>query len=125
LQKDLDRLEEWAAENAMKINPSKFKAVRFTRTRVKNPMNYTLGDELIPEVSICKYLGIILPCDLSWPDHVNCTAKKARNALHFITRIFKKGNSSTKRLAYMTLVRPTLEYGAAYWDPYREGQTHA
>jgi len=31
LQKDLDRLGEWAVENAMKINPSKSNAVRFTR----------------------------------------------------------------------------------------------
>ena len=27
LQKDLDRLGEWAVENAMKINPSKSKAI--------------------------------------------------------------------------------------------------
>ena len=31
LQKDLDRLGEWTVENAMKINPSKSKAIRFTR----------------------------------------------------------------------------------------------
>ena len=31
LQKDLDRLGEWAVVNAMRINPSKSKAVRFTR----------------------------------------------------------------------------------------------
>ena len=36
-------------------------------------------------------------------------------------RILKKGNSNTKSLAYMSLVRPILEYGAACWDPYREG----
>jgi hypothetical protein len=35
LQKDVDRLGVWAVENEMKINPSKSKAVRFTRTRVK------------------------------------------------------------------------------------------
>jgi len=39
--------------------------------------------------------------------------------------ILKKGNSSTKKLAYATLVRPILEYGVACWDPYREGQIHA
>jgi len=39
--------------------------------------------------------------------------------------ILKKGNSSAKSLVYMTLVRPILEYGAACWDPYREGQIHA
>ena len=46
LQKDLDRLGEWAVENEMKINPSKSKAVRFTRARVKDPLNYSLMDTL-------------------------------------------------------------------------------
>ena len=40
-------------------------------------------------------------------------------------RILKKGNSNTKSLAYMSLVRPIFEYGAACWDPYREGQISA
>jgi hypothetical protein len=40
-------------------------------------------------------------------------------------RILKKGNSNTKHLAYTTLVRPILEYGAVYLDPYREGQIGA
>jgi hypothetical protein len=42
-------------------------------------------------------------------------------------RILKEGNSntSTKSLVYMSLVRPILEYEAAYWDPYREGQIRA
>jgi len=35
LQKELDRLREWAVENAMKINPRKSKAIRFTRARVR------------------------------------------------------------------------------------------
>ena len=48
-----------AVENAMKINPSKGKAIRFTRARVKNPLNYSLLDTLIPEEISCKYLRII------------------------------------------------------------------
>ena len=108
----------------MKINPSKCKAVRFTRAWVKDPLNYTLGDQLILEVSSCKYLGIILLSDLSWADHVNYMVKKAWKALHFIMRILKKGNSSTKSLAYMTLVHLILEYVATCWDPFREGQIH-
>jgi hypothetical protein len=79
LQEDLDRLGEWAAENAMKINPSKCKAVRFTRALVKNPLNYEYkrGDQLIPEASSCKYLGIIFRSDLSCADHVNYKVKKS------------------------------------------------
>jgi hypothetical protein len=30
-----------------------------------------------------------------------------------------------KHLAYTALVRPILEYGAVYWDPYREGHIGA
>jgi hypothetical protein len=51
--------------------------------------------------------------------------KKAWKALHFTIRILKKGNTNTKSLAYISLVRLILEYGAACWDPYREGQISA
>ena len=70
-------------------------------------------NKLIPEASSCKYLGIILRSDLSWEDRVNYTVKKAWKALQFTVQILKKGNSNTKSLAYMSLVRPILEYGAA------------
>jgi len=125
LQKDLDRLGEWEVENAMKINLRKIKAIRFTKARVKDSLNYSLLGTLIPETSSCKYLGIILLSDLIWEDQVNYTVKKAWKALHFTMRILKKGNNSTKSLAYMSLVRPILVYGAACWDPYREGQISA
>jgi len=43
LQKDLDTLGEWVAENQMKINPGKSRAIRFTTAWVKNPLDYSLG----------------------------------------------------------------------------------
>jgi hypothetical protein len=43
LKKHLDSLGDWAAQNEKKINQSKCKIVRFTRARVKDPPNYTLG----------------------------------------------------------------------------------
>jgi hypothetical protein len=70
-------------------------------------------------------LGIILCSDLSLADQVNYTVKKAWKALHFTMRIPKKGNGNTKSLAYTSLVRPIVEYGAACWDSYRKGQVNA
>jgi hypothetical protein len=35
---------EWEVENEMKINPCKSRAIRFTRARIKNPLDYSLGD---------------------------------------------------------------------------------
>jgi len=96
LQKELERLGKWAVENAMQINRSKSKAIRFTRAKVNDPLNYSLLGTLIPEASSCNYLGIILRSDLRSADQVNYTVKKAWKALHFTMGILKKDTSNTK-----------------------------
>jgi hypothetical protein len=91
LQRDLSRLGEWAFENEIIINPTKSRAICFMKTRVMEPLNYSLWDIAIPEVSSCKYLGIILCSNLSWADQVNSIVEKTWKALHFTMRILKKG----------------------------------
>jgi len=76
LQADLDRVGEWVELNDMIINPNKSKALRFTRARMKDPLNYSLRGQTIPEENCCKYLGIFIRNDLSWADQVNYTVKK-------------------------------------------------
>ena len=125
LQKDLDTLGEWAVENVKKISPCRSKAIRATKARVKNPLGYSLGDQNLPEASSCKYLGMIIRSGLKWVDQENYRAQRAWKALHFVTRVPKKGNRNTKSLAYTSLVSPVLEYGAACWDPSRAGQINA
>jgi hypothetical protein len=120
LQKDLDTLGEWAVENEMKINPGKSKAIRFMRAGVKNPPCYSLGGQKVMEVNSCKYLGIILQSSLNCVDQVNYIVQKAWKALHFVMRVSKKEIRIQK--LYTSLVRPIVEYGAACWDPCREGQ---
>jgi len=60
----------------MEINPNKSKALSFTRARVEEPLNYSLGDQKIPGASCCKYLGIMIRSDLSWADQVSYRFKK-------------------------------------------------
>ncbi|KAJ4435402.1 hypothetical protein ANN_18017 [Periplaneta americana] len=36
-----------------------------------------------------------------------------------IKRVLRKGSDKSKEVAYKSLVRPVMEYGAACWDPYR------
>ena len=96
-----------------------------SKARVKERIRYYFGDQLIPEASSFKYLGIITRSDLNWADHVNYILRKVWKALHFTTLILKKGNNNTKPLAYTALLRPMLEYRAVCWDPYKEGQVSA
>ena len=57
---------------------------------MKDPLNYSLLDPVIPERSRYKYLRIILCSDLSWTDYVKYTVKKAWKALHFTIVFLKK-----------------------------------
>jgi hypothetical protein len=86
---------------------------------VKDPLNYALRDQKIPGDSYCKYLEIIMRRYLSWADQINYMVLKTCRALHFVTRIEKRGNQNTKIIAYTSLVRPILEYGAGCWNPCR------
>jgi hypothetical protein len=104
----LDGLGDWTERNEIKIIPNKSNALSFTRARVKDTLNYCLGGQKIPEDSCCKYLGIIVRNYLSWADQVNYTVQKAWRALHFITRIVKKGNKNMESLGYTSLVHPIL-----------------
>jgi len=46
LQKDLDRLGEWAVENAMKINPSKSKAVSLHESSVEGSTRLFVSEHI-------------------------------------------------------------------------------
>ena len=47
---------------------------------------------------------------------------KANKSLGFVRRNLYPCSESTKRLAYVTIIRPKLEYATAVWDPYRQEQ---
>ena len=89
MQKDLDRLWEWADGNEMKINPSKCKGVRLTKASVKDALDYKFRNQLLPEENSGKYLGIILHSDLRWTNHIIYRMNKSWKALHLIMRILK------------------------------------
>jgi len=104
-------MRDWAEGNEMKINPNKSKALSFTIARVKDLLNYSLGDQKIPEASCCKYLGIVIRSDLSWADRVNCMVQKAWRAPHFVMRIVKREIKIQKNLANASPARPLSNMG--------------
>jgi hypothetical protein len=65
LQRDLNRLGSGVFENEMIINPTKIKAICFTKGRAMEPINYSLPHIVIPVASSCKYFSIILRRNLS------------------------------------------------------------
>ena len=67
------------------------------------------------------YLGVTIHKSMSWASHINTIVLKASRTSNFIKRIFIiiRYSKEVKETAYLTLVRPCLEYVSSVWDPYQ------
>ena len=117
-QKDLDTLHSWSVKWDMKFNLNKCHIIKLSRKQIQYKHKYTLGSFTLPYCNTFTYLGITVSSDLSWSNHINNIATKATNTLNFIKRNIYFLDATTKSKAYLSLVRPHLEYSSAAWDPY-------
>ena len=67
-----------------------------------------------------RYLGVDLSSNLDWKEHIDWTVKKANSVLDFLRRNVRLNNCEIKSSAYVTLVRPHLEYCASIWSPHTD-----
>ena len=118
LQHDLDALEQWESKWQMKFRPDKCKFIRFTRSPSPIPFTYTLHNQPLQTTTSEKYLGVHLSHDLHFKQHIDSITNRANRTLGFLRRNLHNCTPDIKHIAYNSLVRPTLEYCSAVWDPY-------
>jgi len=76
----------------------------------------------INKVTSAIYLGVTTNHDLSWANHIRIISCKASAVLGFLQRNLRQCSLSINSLAYLTYVRPILEYASTVWAPY--AKTH-
>ena len=119
LQADLDNLAKWEKRWQMQFHPDKCQVLRITNKRKPIIFNYTLHDHVLATVTQAKYLGVTITNNLNWKQHVENKKKSANKALGFLRRNLRINSVKAKEQAYLTYVRPILEYSCTVWDPYR------
>ena len=73
MQRDLDALMDWGSTWGMKFNAKKCNIMRVSRSR-KPLQHFSLGNEILQEVSEAKYLGIQIDNKLDWNKHISAVA---------------------------------------------------
>ena len=105
----------------MTFNASKCSVLRVNRPRCKSlAFNYNLKGETLAQAQSTPYLGVNIAETLQWENHVTRVASKANSTLGFLRRNLKDCPKKLKETAYFSMVRPTLEYACAVWDPFRQ-----
>jgi len=80
---------------------------------------YKLDDKILKISYQYQYLGITLDKSMHWSHLIQTLCKKANKTLNFIQQNLNKCNRSIKASAYLTIIRPLLEYASCVWDPHQ------
>ena len=120
MQRDLDALMDWGSTWGMKFNAKKCNIMRVSRSRKPLQHFYSLGNEILQEVSDAKYLGIQIDNKLDWNKHISTVAARGQSKLAFLNRNLKGCPKKLRDTAYISLIRPALEYSCSVWHPHKK-----
>ena len=117
LNDNIGKIYSWADQWLVSFNPSKTKALLFTR-RSNRPLHPPLhmNNTIIEEVTTHRHLGVTLSGTCSWHDHIRSVLSKAWVRIN-IMRSFKFVlDRKSLEIFYISFIRPLLEYGDVVWN---------
>ena len=120
MQRDLDALMDWGSTWGMKFNAKKCNIMRVSRSRKPLQHFYSIGNEILQEVSDAKYLGIQIDNKLDWNKHISTVAVRGQSKLAFLNRNLKGCPKKLRDTAYISPIRPALEYSCSVWHPHKK-----
>ena len=107
---------KWEYDWQMHFNPQKCFVMRLTHARHMTRFNYILGDKSLQETDNHPYLGVHITKDLTWNKHIHQITATANRTLAFVRRNLYSCPQHINKSAYITLVRPLLEYSSSVWE---------
>ena len=119
LQRDLDSLQTWANDWGMTFNAKKCYVMSICKSPRKTWYMYQLAGSFLSVVNQEKYLGVLIADSLSWEPHMQQVSISANQKLGFLKRNLKGSPTELKLLAYIAMVRSSLEYASIIWDPHQ------
>ena len=119
MQRGLDALMDWGSTWGMKFNAKKCNIMWVLGSRKTLQFYYSLGNEILQEVSDAKYLGIQIDNKLDWNKHISTVSVRGQSKLAFLNRNLKGCPKKLRDTVHISLIMPALElYSSSVWHPH-------
>ena len=119
LNKILNVFEQCADTWKMTFNTDKCQIVQFPKQDHNNfYVTYKLYGKPLAIVISFKYFGFFLSDNFSWDLYIDTIISKACQRLGMLKHVFSIAPMRVRRVAYLTLCRPILEYASEVWGPH-------
>ena len=118
MQEALNSLCKWMFDWELERAPSKCVVMIIGYNDHPPPPVYSLNGVLLPVVKQLKDLGITFCDNLSFNIHINSICSKAYILINRICRCFITNDYVFLLQAYISYVRPILEYNSSIWNPH-------
>ena len=120
LNKDLERISNWATQWKMNFNPDTTKQAQeviFSR-KVKKTVHPPLlfNNASVTRTSSQKHLGIILDNQLKFDDHIKMVFRKISKTIGLLRKLHNFLPRAALITIYKAFIRPHLDYGDILYD---------
>ena len=114
IQHNLDLIFIWSNTWQLPISTPKCNTLHLG----SSPANsYSISNQYLCNVSPVKDLGILVDSRLKFVDHIQDIVSRASKRANLVFRCFLSRNTTNLTKAFVTYVRPLLEYASPVWSP--------
>ena len=117
LQQCINKIVEWSEVWQLKLAIQKCQYSHISLSTISTPADYFVSDSKLPVTSSIRDLGVIIDNRLTFKDHITSIVSRAHLRAMQIWRCFLCKDTDVLNRAFITYVRPLLEYCSPVWSP--------
>ena len=115
---DLKSISAWFSHNKLLLNVDK---CQFMLAGSKHKLSelcnvdIRLNNKKLARVFECKYLGVVLDCNLNWNKEIDHVKKKVLKTFFALKRVRNLIDKKLALILYKTLIQPKFDYCSSVW----------
>lgn len=117
MNRNLVKLDSWATNNRLTINPTKTRFVLFNFLNLAHKsrtIQLQINDTVLVQSNSYEYLGIIIDERLSFKQHINKTISACSQKLFTLSKIRRYISNQVAQILYKSLVLSIMDYGNVF-----------